>query len=394
MRTPTFSRRLLAGTLAAATLLLGACEKNKTKSEQPTVAVNYALSTVGGAFPNQTTYIQGLADLNATTLDTRNAQEQASFAAMWHYKKDLYMSKFSAPATLTKYTFDPATGRPVEAGRLVVPGANTFSDVQFISDTEAYASVGGGLARLVKFNPTTFVTTGEVDLSRLQRRTGIRSTYYLGSMVRDSKLFWAVYFENTSFGALTDSAHVAVIDLTTGRLEKLISDPRTSTVFSSGAISCFSKDANGDIYVQGDGNPRVPSGVLRIKAGETRFDPAYFFDLKAATGKDCKGLYHFGNGLAFTTRIEDPTDSYEFKGPNYRFYKVDLNAKTSGGALPGLPLIYGSQSSLMRKFDEQNLLLSVNTKTENALYQYKLSDGTVSKKMDVPGLLTGLAKLN
>jgi len=63
-------------------------------------------------------------------------------------------------------------------------------------------------------------------------------------------------------------------------------------------------------------------------------------------------------------------------------------------ALPGLPLIFGSQSSLMRKFDDQNLLLSVNTATQNSLYQYKLSDGTISKKMDVPGLLTGLAKLD
>jgi len=393
MHTLNLKSRLLTGVLATTTLLLGACDKNKNKSEQPKAAANYALSTVGGAFPNQTTYIQGLTDLNAATLGTDNAQEQASFASMWHYKQAVYMSKFAAPATLTKYTFDPITGRPVEAGRLVVPGANTFSDVQFISETEAYASVGGGLARLVKFNPTTFVTTGEVNLARLQK-VGARNVYYLGSMVRDTKLFWGVYYENSSFGALTDSAHVAVIDLPTGKLEKLISDPRTGTVFSSGAIECFSKDANGDIYVQGDGTANVPSGILRIKAGQTSFDPTYFFDLKAATGKNCKGLYQFGNGLAFTARIEDPTDAYEFNGPNYKYYKLDLNAKTSGGELPGLPQIYGSRSSLIRKFDDQNLLLSVNTRTQNSIYQYKLSDGAISKKMDVPGLLTGLAKLN
>ncbi|MEJ7658790.1 MAG: hypothetical protein WKG07_03755 [Hymenobacter sp.] len=82
----------------------------------------------------------------------------------------------------------------------MVPGATTFSDVQFISDTEAYASVGGGLARLVKFNPTTFVTTGEVDLTKLQK-AGARRMYYLGSMVRDTKLFWGVYYETASFDA-------------------------------------------------------------------------------------------------------------------------------------------------------------------------------------------------
>ena len=393
MHTSTLRNGLLAASLAVAPLVFSACGDDDSKTEQPTVTVNYAVSTVGGAYPSQTTYIQGLVDLNSTTLDTKNATEQASSAAMWHYKQALYMSKFAAPATLTKYTFDPATGRPVEAGRLVVPGANTFSDVQFVSDTEAYASVGGGLARLVKFNPTTFVTTGEVNLSKLQK-TGARSTYYLGSMVRDTKLFWAVYYENSSGNALTDSAHVAVVDLSTGQVEKVISDGRTARVFSSGAVQCFSKAANGDIYVQGDGTSKAPSGVLRIKAGETRFDPTYFFDLKAATGKDCKGLYQFGNGLAFTTRIEDPADSYEGKGPNYKYYKLDLNAKTSGGSLPNLPQIYGSQSSLMRQFDDQSVLLSVSTKTENSLYQYKLSDGTVSKKMTLPGQLTGFAKLN
>jgi hypothetical protein len=393
MHTSILLHRFLPISLAASTLLLSACDDDNPQSEQPTVAVNYAVSTVGGAYPSQTTYIQGLPDLNGVSLDTKNATEQASSAAMWHYKQALYMSKYGAPATLTKYTFDPATGRPVEAGRLVVPGANTFSDVQFVSDTEAYASVGGGLARLVKFNPTTFVTTGEINLAKLQK-TGARSTYYLGSMVRDSKLFWAVYYENSSFDPLTDSAHVAVIDLPTGQVEKVISDGRTARVFSSGAIQCFSKANNGDIYVQGDGTAKVPSGVLRIKAGETRFDPTYFFDLKAATGKDCKGLYQFGNGLAFTTRIEDPEDSYEFKGPNYKYYKLDLNAKTSGGALPNLPQIYGSQSSLMRQFDDQSVLLGVSTKTDNSLYQYNLSDGTVTKKMTLPGQLTGLAKLN
>ena len=379
--------------LAATALLLGACSKGQTDDGRPAVATNYAVSTVGGAYPSQTTYIQGLPDLNATALDTKNATEQASFSAMWNYKQALYMSKFGAPATLTKYTFDPTTGRPVEAGRLVVPGANTFSDVQFISETEAYAAVGGGLARLVKFNPSTFVTTGEVSLAKAQK-AGARNTYYLGSMVRDTKLFWGVYYENSSFDPLTDSAHVAVIDLPTGRLEKIIADPRTGTVFSAGSIECFTKDANGDIYVQGDGTSRVPSGILRIKAGETRFDPSYFFNLKTATGKDCKGLYQFGNGLAFTARIEDPNDAYEFNGPNYRYYKLDLNARTSGGALPGLPLVYGSQSTLMRKFDADNLLFSVNTKTQNSIYQYKLADGSISKKMDVPGLLTGLAKVN
>ena len=396
MFTPTFPFRLLTGALAATTMLLSACDDddNDNKNETPKVDTNFALSTVGGAFPNQTTYLQGLPNLDAASVDNSKAVESSSFAALSHYKQAVYLSKFGAPATLTKYTFDAATGQPVEAGRLVVPGANTFSSIQFISDTEAYASVGGGLARLVKFNPTTFVTTGEVDLSKL-RKPGAASTFYLGSAVSGTKLFWGVHYFNSAFDPLTDSAYVAVIDLPTGKVDKLLADGRTAAVFNSGqSVSSFYKDVNGDVYVQGNGTDRSPSGVLRIKNGETRFDAGYFFNLRAATGKDCMGLAGFDNGLAFTCRIEDPTDPYEFNGPNYKFYKLDLNARTSAGALPGLPLVFGSSSQLLRRFDDQTILFSVAGAQQNSLWQYKLADGSVSKKMDVTGMPTGLTKLD
>ncbi len=382
---------LLLLLVATGSLWLSGCSQNNTDGPA-NPAAQFALATVAGAYPSQTTYLQGLPNLDATTINNSKAIESSNFASMYNYKNAVYLGKFGAPATLTKYTFDQ-TGKAVEAGRLVVPGANTFSTVVFVSETEAYASVGGGLAKLIKFNPTTFTATGEVDLSKLIK-AGAASIYYLGAIQRDTKLYWGVHYFNKSFDSLTDSAYVAVIDLPTSKVEKVIADGRTAAIFSAGtSVSCFVKDANGDIYVQGDGTANVPSGVLRIPNGQTAFDPAYYLNLKAATGKDCKGLYGFGNGLAFTCRIEDASDPYESKGPNYHYYKLNLTSKTSTGALPNLPLVYGSGSSIMQQFDNQTIVFSVASATENALYQHQVADGSVSKKTGITGMCTGLAKL-
>ncbi len=376
-------------------LFITAC----TKSDEQTpatnnVTVNYAISNVGGAYPSQTTYVQGLTDLNITTLDNKKATELSSFASQWSYSGAVYLSAFGAPATLTKYTFD-AAGKAVVAGKLVVAGANTFSSVEFVSNTEAYASVGGGLARVIKFNPSSLQTTGEINLTSALK-TGAASTYYLGMKARDGKLFLGVQYFDSKFNPLDDVAHVIVIDLATAKVDKVINDNRTSNIFLAGSsVSGFALDAAGDLYIQGQGSGNAPSGILRIKKGSTDFDASYFLNLKSATGKDCSGLYIL-NGQAFTTQIQDPTDAYEFNGPNYRYYKVDLAGQRSLGDLSStLPNIFGSSTSIMRAFDNQNITFVVSGKSENAIYTYNVATGAVAKKISLSsGTCTGLDKIN
>jgi hypothetical protein len=235
--------------------------------------------------------------------------------------------------------------------------------------------------------------TGEVNLSSVLK-SAAASTYYLGMKARSGKLFMGVHYFNSSFSPLYDSAYVAVIDMATNKVEKLISDGRTCAVFQSGSsVNGFELDANGDIYIEALGSARVPSGILRIKNGETGFDPSYFFDLKAATGNDCRNLWHLGNGLTFTTRISDATDPYESKGPNFEYYKIDLAAKTAA-PLPSLPKIFGSSTSIMRKVDDNEILFVAAGSAENAIYSYKIAGGTITKKFTLSGSrCTGFAKI-
>lgn len=374
-----------AGALLLFTLAFSACEDKNKEQEAP--QTKYAMSTVAGAYPSQTTYIQGLADLTSTTITNSKAAEMADYASMWNYKDAVYMTKFGAPATMTKFTFNGA-GIPTEAGKLVVPGANTFTSIHFINDTLAYGSLGGGLARVVRFNPTAYQITGEVNLAPIQK-VGATSVFYLGMIDRGNKLFMGVQYYGIP---ATDSAFVAVIDIPTGKVEKLLGTGQTSMIFAAGsAINGFVRDANDDIYVMGMGSEKVPSGVLRIKKDATELDPTYFFNLNTATGKNCYSLYHFGNGLSFTTRIEDMKNFWS--APVCLFYQLDLANQKSLGALEGVPLVNGSSSSLMRQFTADAILFSVAGANENAIYEYNIPTQKATRKMTLTGMCTGFTQL-
>jgi hypothetical protein len=360
------------------------CSKNDNHDGDPVNkdANQYAIALVAGTGSAQTTYIQGLADFDTSSLDNGNATELTGSGRMLTYNGAAYVCVYNSPATMTKYSFDK-NGRAGKTGELVVPGAKTYSTVEFVSPTEAYASVAGGLAKVIKFNPTTMERTGEIDLSPILRAEA-PVMYYLGMKARDGKLFMGVFYEGAGFvEKYNDTAYVAVIDLATGKLEKLIKDYRTGSVFD--AYNSFAIDKQGDIYVAALGYTNRPSGMLRIKKGETDFDAGYFFDLDDATGHKCRGISLFDNGLAFTLALMKPDDSYEINGPSYNFYRIDVTQKTSAGKLAGLPDVYGSNGATMRTYGNDQLLFAVSGVSENSLYSYQLTNGNVSKKVTLTG---------
>jgi hypothetical protein len=375
-----------------AVVLFTKCSKSNTdpKQEEPK-EINYAFAVVGGVAPSLTTYIIGTTDLNFLHLSNTNAAEQASSASMWHYKKAVYITAFGAPASMVKYEFDDK-GIAAQKQKLVVPGANTFSSIEFISDDVAYASVGGGLARVVKFNPTTMQITGEVNLNSILKPAAT-STFYLGMKVFGGKLFLGVYYGGNL--DLLTKAYMAVINLETDTVEKLIEDERTAAIFQGGSsANGIEVDENGDMYVMGIGSPSKPSGIIRIKKGTTNFDPDYFMNLDEVAGNSCRNFRLFGNGLAFTNRVIDVADLYELNGANYEICQIDIKNKTSKGKLGSLPVIWGSSTGIIRKYSEGELLFTVSGVTENAIYTYNIANGSLTKKFTLDGSRTmGFAQL-
>jgi hypothetical protein len=389
-----------------AILILGisACKDDATP-ENPN-KVNYALSTTGGTFPNQTTYLFGTNQFPTGAIGTSNAAELSSSGQMYKYGSEVYIATFGAPATLRKFGFDEV-GKPKELASFSVPGLKTFGAVEFISATEAYAAANGfgGIPKMVKFNPTTMQLTGDINLSSIQK-AGATEVYYQGLVQRDNFLFMGVNYQDANFSNLEDAVFVVVINTTTATVEKLISDTRSTMMWNGGTSSSFSpnslvKDDTGDIYVTGYAANGKPSGLLRIKNGTTAFDPTYFFDLDAATGKPCLGLFYFGKDLVFTLRYSDAT-AYPFDtDANFdpfasaEFYKIDLAAKTSLGNIgTSIPKVFGA-SSFMTKWDNEKIYFSVSAAASNSIYSYKISSGVVAKEFDLSsGACNGFTKLD
>ena len=386
--------------LLSLSVFLTACEKNNEPAE-PEAAINYALTMTGGTYPNQTTYFFGTKDLPTGTVGTSTAAELTSNGMMFKYGKYAYVTTFGAPATLRKYSFDQQ-GKPTEMASFIVQGLKTFGAVDFMSETEAYAASNGygGVPKLIKFNPTTMQITGTIDLTALQKKNATQ-IFYLSMVHRDDQLFMGCNYQN-GFSNLADSVYVAVINRTSGTVEKLIADGRTGMIWNSGTASSFAPgslvlDENGDIYVHGTGNgANVPSGVIRIKKGTTIFDKDYFLNFKSATGADCLGLMYYGNGKALTCRSEDAND-YPFDGnaPSYTYYKVDLATKTSSGVLSkDIPPVFGSYA-FTTKWDNNTVYLNVPAATTNAIYSLNIGTGSVKKEFELSsGICNGFAKLN
>jgi hypothetical protein len=386
--------------ILSAAVLLSACKKEK--QADPDLAGNscttakFAIMNTSGAFPNQTSYLQTLPDMGISNLGNGSALEIPTSATIWKFDGTIYSNSFGAPATLIKYRLDDNC-KPVEAKRMIVVGANTFSSIEFISATKAYASVGGGLSRLVVFDPSTMQINGEVDLSPIQKK-GSPNVFYCGSAVNGNNLFLAAYYSDANYSASYDSCFVAVIDMTTNKVKKLIADARTGMILGNGPIgTVFTKDSNNDIYIQGMGyvynNKTVPSGLLRIKNGETDFDASYFLNLKAVTGQDCYGIKAI-NGMALTWRVEDPTDFWCVKGANFKLYKLDLTSATSLGEVSvAIPKSKASQSAPMQLLEDNKLYFGVAGDTENALWTYDLLNGKTEKKFKMTGQCNGIEKI-
>ena len=385
------------GLIVSAMFLFTGCsddENPEPGDDNSPIETGYAISTVSGAFPDQTTYIQWMEDIDLSTIGNDQAIELTGRASTVSYGRAVYATPFGAPANLVKYVVG-SDSIPSEEQRIVVPGSNTFSTLYFKSETEAYATVSGGISKLIIFDPSTMRITDEVSLSTVTTKfPQATRTYYLDMLERDDKLFMGVHYEN-NFAPVNDSAYVAVIDLTTNAVEKVLSDGRTGMVFGGETAPCMALDDNGDIYIQALGTFNVPSGVLRIKNGQVDFDEDYFFNLEEVVGNICYGIYPMADGLTFTKRVEDETDFWEFSTgqPQFKYFKIDLPSGTSEGVVEGLPTSY-KRSMLVKSFEDGTLLFTTSTNEEHAVYAYDIATGDVSEKFtSTGGYITGLEKL-
>ena len=119
--------------------------------------------------------------------------------------------------------------------------------------------------------------------------------------------------------------------------------------------------------------------------------------MQAATGNVCYGINLMPNGRAFTSRVEDENDFFEFQTgePQFKYYEIDILNGTSVGAVPEIPTSYGGRGMIIRPLEGEELLFTSATNDENAVYTFDGATNVTSKKfVSTGGYVNGLETLD
>ncbi|WP_034228624.1 DUF4374 domain-containing protein [Aquimarina pacifica] len=229
-----------------------------------------------------------------------------------------------------------------------------------------------------------------------------------GMVLRDDKLFVS-YHKWTADGLYVtpdvDRAYVAVFDYPEFELEKIIEDTRTSPIGVNGHSTGIEATENGDIYSfstsalsAGFTSATKPSGILRIKDGETEFDADYFFNIEDATdGGKLFWMDYIGNGKAIARIILDDTNgAYEwgafFLKDAFKLVVIDLENKTVTD-IDGVPN-HGNRYTSPMFVEDGKAYISCSTDTETHVYIVDPETASATQGAKVLGLgLKGIFKV-
>ncbi|MEM1135199.1 MAG: hypothetical protein AAGI07_05120, partial [Bacteroidota bacterium] len=246
------------------------------------------------------------------------------------------------------------------------------------------------------FNPQTMQRTGEVDMSAADQGQLVQQVLYM--IERDGKLFAGFGAGEAAFTNYRDSVFMAVIDVATDQLEAV--RYRAGAQFLGDfwiRTRPFAIDANNDIYMTALGNPfgggldgqGRTSKILRIKSGETDFDPDYEWDISNTLSPHpsiVRSLVIASDGKAYTSLLAEPSQIPEiYSDPVWRYFELDLATQT-GSVVNGLPLNAGFGTATLQEMEGKIIFPIDNPITEfNGFYYKEINTGETGVQFRITG---------
>ncbi len=354
--------------IAFISLLFCSCNKNDDDEPKVDNSAKYALVTTvkGGTF-NYGFYLQSIKTLSdKKEYNNKKATEiiAEGIAGIYEFNGNFYANKFGAPQEITKWVYDKKEGFTKE-GRLSVSELGYQGNICFKDKNTAFVG-GPSSSKILIFNPESMEKTGQIDFSSFSRLGEVTNFPSEGKkinaqvptemIISGNHLFIGFFFLNSLTPDIPASptADMLVIDLNkvdihssdnSGAVVKWISSDKGNSVgsWNSGQGAKFMiKDSKNDIYMLchnywGGLNVGKPACILRIKKGETDFDPDYYFDLETASrglNNPVVNFEYIGNGNFFATSNDkskvNPDNPYSYyTDPIAQWYKFNLYDKTA-----------------------------------------------------------------
>ncbi|MFV0589930.1 MAG: DUF4374 domain-containing protein [Draconibacterium sp.] len=219
--------------------------------------------------------------------------------------------------------------------------ANSLQDIIETDDNQLVAiemSSSSDVISLHRINPESLIISGSTQTSASNIADTTGPTY--SGMVQSGNYIFVSYYlsDPTSFSTnYTDKAQVAVFSYPSLEFIKVIEDGRTGPVGGWGTHSGLIKDESGNIYALSHTNPAngysqftQDAAILRIKSGESNFDPDYIFSFDEVTGgKTTAHLVYLGNNKVFTEiNMQNRSEQSAWSDSPLKPAILDLSAKT------------------------------------------------------------------
>lgn len=274
----------------------------------------------------------------------------------WYRQTGKYLTTVTSSNTNVAEVFKLGAGKTLEShGKFSLPKAVLFHT---INETEFLAI---NIPFLAAPHEATIYTVDAEKADVVNQKTfnvftptngSAEQALFSGMALRGNKLYlpFIPIADNKFNSTTTDTAYVAIYSYPDMVYQGRILDARTGPIGAYASDGYIFNTENDDLYTvsttcirNGFIQETKPSGILRIKAGEDRFDSTYFFNVEATTGYKINATYYLGGGKVlasiYTTTGHNVTD-HRWKWDNCRLAVLDLNAKTVN-YIAGVPVHFG-----------------------------------------------------
>ena len=340
-------------------------------------------------------YLQLTESFSKKTLDNSKAEQIPYSAGVTKFDDDIFVMPGFTSNPIKKFGRNE-NKELVQTGSLTVPaGSLPFLMLKASSDKIYLPFWSGG--KIWIFNPITMEKTGEIDVSSYGRDDGNPDPSAM--VIRDGKLYVGLFQAIGGFypDPKYPFADVLIIDIATDAVDKMITTETIPGLDTTGLSTptrpidnnTIFVDENNDIYVVCIGGfgqtPGHKTGIVKIKSGETDFDPSYKFVVADSTviGETNKIGYianamYMGNGKLYAS-ANFPA-YYDSENPSEYFDRtvspvvIDIYNKT----ITKLP--FTKKSNAFATLSEYNgkLIYGMITDTDQGFYTYDITSGIAS----------------
>lgn len=383
---------LLIMTALLGLVTLSSCQNEENTPKQTQEAKFIYASQVENAF--QLTPLADLAEGVQTTFDNSQTLPVGHLFLEKHgdyiYAMSGSMYGYGGEQTLRKYQMKD--GKLQEVATLSFKGSPNVIEIIFASDTKAYGVTCASRGQLVIFNPSTMQEMGEIDLSPYaatdpKAEAPDKDPDAGTGIVRDGKLFLCLNQTKSMMELYDEPASVAVIDVATDKVEKVIKDARVQSLGMVGHTNAILDEAGNIYFYSGPRSAMFgkPEGILRIKKGETDFDKEYYVSVTKADGAEPTSYgmtmtYYKGKVYFFLEKpslVVDPNDKTFTKNKDFVPYELDL--KSGKGKILPLPGSSGWSANATIAYNGK-IYFGIHAKDGLGFYSYDPATGQGSNK--------------